>query len=113
VGEQALQRDLSVQEIIECAVLCSGALVPMLAVWAVFCLFTVRSGYACHATEVLFFLVLLLVVGLTVRTMMTDGACWLVHTASLGTMIVAGVMRRPAAQAELGCWEGADLNLSR
>jgi hypothetical protein len=73
----------------------AGVLVPLLAVWAIVGLYTQRTGNQCVATHVLYLAVMLFISGVTVRTVMIDDGCWLVHTASLGVMIVSGVMRRP------------------
>jgi hypothetical protein len=70
-------------------------LVPMLVLWAIVGLYSLRSGAQCTATQVLYFAILLFVSLVTVRTVVADDGYWLPHTASLGTLIVAGVMRRP------------------
>ena len=93
------------QAFIEVVDFYSGALVPMLAVWAMGCLFMHRGGHGGYATHTCYFTVMLLVAGLTVRTMLANDACWLIHTSSLGVMIVAGVMRRPSDATSLGRWE--------
>jgi hypothetical protein len=73
----------------------SSILVPVAAFWAIACLHSLESGTTCKVTERLFFLALLLVAGCTVRTVLINDGSWLVNTASLGCLIVAGVMRRP------------------
>ena len=84
------------ERLIETVVLCSGLLVPLMAVWAIACLYCARNGGQCYATQIVYFSTLLTIAGLTVRTVMADDCCWLIHTASLGVMIVVGVMRRPS-----------------
>lgn len=83
------------EQIIESMGLCSGILVPLLACWAVASLYSLKSGTSCNITECAFFLSLLLIAGFTVRTVVADDGCWLIHTTSLGAMIIAGVLRRP------------------
>ncbi len=86
------------ERLIDCVTYCSALLVPLLAVWAITCLYVLRSGYSCHVTQVVYFAALLLIAGITIRTVIADDGCWLIHTTSLGIMIVAGVMRRPAEE---------------
>ncbi len=87
------------ERVIECIVDYAGFMVPLLALWAIAGLYSLRAGCQCVATELLFYCVMLLISGITVRTVLADHGCWLVHTASLGTMIVAGVMRRPEVES--------------
>lgn len=86
------------ERLLECALHYSNFIVPILALWAIACLYTVRSGQQCRTSQVVFFTTLLAISGLTVRTVMADDCCWLIHTASLGVMVVSGVMRRPGEQ---------------
>lgn len=83
------------ERIIEVAVSFSAVLVPILALWAVVGLYALRTGVECYATQLLFFCSLMFIAGMTVRTIMANDGLWLVHTASLGVMVVAGVMKRP------------------
>ena len=83
------------EQFIESIASSSGILVPLSTVWAIVGLYTQRTGYQCVATQVLYLSVMLFIAGITVRTVMVDDGCWLVHTASLGTLVVSGVMRRP------------------
>lgn len=78
----------------------AALLVPAIALWAIVCLYTQASGCKCHVTEVGFFAALLLIAAITVRTVLVDDGCWLIHTSSLGVMIVAGVMRKPTVELE-------------
>ncbi len=87
------------ESVVEAAVCFSGLLVPSLAIWAIVALYSQCSGVECCVTQFLFFATLLFIAGMTVRTVTTDDGYWLIHTASLGVMIVAGVMRRPALDA--------------
>lgn len=85
------------EQFIESIASSSGILVPLLAVWAIVGLYTQRTGDQCVATQVLYLSVMLFIAGITIRTVMVDDGCWLVHTASLGVLVVSGVMRRPQA----------------
>lgn len=79
-----------------------GLIVPALALWAIVGLYSLRSGCHCPVTEILYFCVLLFVSGFTVRTVVVEDGCWLAHSASLGALIVAGVLRKPDAAAQDG-----------
>ena len=83
---------------VECIHCYAGLLVPLLALWAISCLYAARSGCQCHATQIIYLATMLVVAGLTVRTVTANDGCWLVHTASLGVLIVVGVMKRPAEE---------------
>ncbi len=83
------------EQFIESIASWAGILVPLLAVWAIVGLYTQRSGCQCVATQVFYLSVMVFIAGVTVRTVMVDDGCWLVHTASLGVLVVSGVMRRP------------------
>ena len=87
------------EQFIESIASSAGILVPLLALWAIIGLYTQRSGGQCVATQVLYLSVMLFIAGITIRTVMVDDGCWLVHTASLGVLVVSGVMRRPEAVA--------------
>ena len=78
----------------------AALLVPAIALWAIACLYTQAAGCKCHATEVGFFAALLMIAAITIRTVLVDDGCWLIHTSSLGVMIVAGVMRKPSVELE-------------
>lgn len=86
------------ERVIECIVSYAGFIVPLLALWAIAGLYSLRAGCQCVATQLLFFSVMLLIAGITIRTVLANDGCWLVHTASLGVMVVAGVMRRPEVE---------------
>ncbi len=86
------------EHLIDVVVSSSSLIVPILAAWAVIGLYTQPAGCQCPLTQLLYFVVLILIAVLTVRTVATDANCWIVHTASLGMMIVAGAMRKPAAE---------------
>ena len=73
----------------------SSVLVPLLAVWAIAGLYTQKAGCQCAATQILYLAVLLFIAGLTIRTVIVDDECLLIHTSTLGVMVVSGVMRRP------------------
>ncbi|MEZ6135913.1 MAG: hypothetical protein R3C53_13480 [Pirellulaceae bacterium] len=88
------------QPFIEYFVLAAVLVVPLLALWAIAGLYSTRAGSPCHVTQVFYLATLLMIAGLTVRTVMANDSCWLIHTASLGIMIVFGVMRRPLGDAD-------------
>ncbi|MEM7559774.1 MAG: hypothetical protein AAF394_11685 [Planctomycetota bacterium] len=78
------------------AVGCYGNfVVPVLAIWAIASLYTIKPGCHCAITEGFFLVALVLIAVCTIRTVAAMEACWLVHTACLGVTVVAGVMRRP------------------
>jgi hypothetical protein len=83
------------ERLIECLVLGSGMIVPALSIWAIACLYISKNGCQCRLANLVYFGVLLMVAGLTVRTVLVDDSCWLIHTATLGMLVVFGVMRRP------------------
>jgi hypothetical protein len=85
------------EQFIESIASSAGILVPLLTVWAIVGLYTQRSGCQCVASQILYLSVMLFIAGITIRTVMVDDGCWLVHTASLGVLVVSGVMRRPEA----------------
>lgn len=84
------------EHLISGIVLGSGFVAPLLALWATVCLYTVRDGCRCTVTQIVFFATMIVIAGLTVRTVVVDDCSWLSHSASLGGMIVFGVMRKPA-----------------
>jgi hypothetical protein len=100
LSSHLIRKESSMERIIECVVGCSGLFVPVLALWAVTALYTMRSGVQCTASQVLYFLALLIMAAMTIRTVIANDGCWLVHTSSLGVTIVAGVMRRPEAASD-------------
>lgn len=69
--------------------------VPILALWAIASLYTIKPGCRCAITEGFFLIALVLIAVCTIRTVVAMEACWLVHTTCLGVTVVAGVMRRP------------------
>lgn len=81
---------------IEAVVYYCGLMVPVLALWAIAALYLQQADEPCGTTQFLYFGALLLISFVTLRTVASNDGCWLVHTSSLGVMIVAGVMRRPA-----------------
>lgn len=96
-GQMSLAaRRIVIETLIHSLQAASGFLVPALAFWSIACLYTIRSGCRCTASECVFFGVLLLVAGATIRTVVACDNNWLLHTSSLGVMIVAGSMKRPS-----------------
>ena len=89
------ERIRKLEQFIEGIASWASVLVPLLAVWAIVGLYTQKAGCQCIATQILYFSMLLFVAGLTIRTVMIDDECLLVHTSTLGMMVVSGVMRRP------------------
>jgi hypothetical protein len=79
---------------------CGGFIVPLLSIWAVVSLFSLAAGRKCWVTEACYFGTLLIVAGCTLRTVACSHDCWLLHTACLGCMVVAGTLRRPASEEE-------------
>lgn len=69
-------------------------MVPALAMWAVIGINVFRAEAQRPLVDSLYFLVMIFIGVLTWRTMSINDACWLIHTASLGTMIVFGVLPR-------------------
>lgn len=90
------------QRIVEQFVQWSGVLVPMMALWAIALVYTLKAGHDSTARHASFFFVMLVVASATLRTVLVNDGCWLVHTASLSTMILAGVLRRPDAHLDDG-----------
>ena len=72
-------------------------IVPALAVWAIIGINVYKGEAQRPAVDALYFTVMLVIAALTWRTMSLNDPCWLIHTASLGTMIVAGVLPRRSA----------------
>ncbi len=83
------------ERLIEIIVLCSGLTAPMLTILATASLYTRPEGCECPVAQLLFFFALLFVSGLTIRCVMLDDGAWLTQAASLGVLIVAGVLRKP------------------
>ena len=76
----------------------TALMVPALALWAVIGIHVYRSEGQSALVDALYFLVMVVIAALTWRTMSQNDSCWLIHTASLGTMIVGGVLpKRPVA----------------
>ena len=69
-------------------------LVPALAVWAVIGIHVYRSDFHQPTIDAIYFAAMLVIGALTWRTMSGNDSHWLVHTASLGIMIVGGVMHK-------------------
>jgi len=84
------------ESVIQAAAAGCGLLAPALTMWAIAALYTQKRGQDCALTQALYFFALMAVAGLTIRAVTAVDGCWLTHTASLGGLIVAGVMRRPA-----------------
>ena len=85
----------------------SVLLVPALAAWAIFGIAACRESQLQPWVDALFFLIMLVIGALTWRTMQTHDACFLIHTASLGIMIVYGVLPRRQAVDESVQWDVA------
>lgn len=83
------------EHLVELLAGCAGFLVPAVAIWATACLYTMQAGSRCPVTECVFFVALLAISCVTIRTVMANDYYWLLHTSSLGAMIVAGVLKKP------------------
>lgn len=70
----------------------TALMVPALAMWAVIGIHVYRTEGQSAWVDALYFLVMVIIAGMTWRTMSMNDSCWLIHTASLGTMIVGGVL---------------------
>ena len=77
----------------------SQVFVPAFALWAVAILHASRHND--RLSEVLFLLSLIIVAGLTIRTVTCNDGCWLFHTFSMGLMVVGGVTKRSGSLEEL------------
>jgi hypothetical protein len=75
-------------------------MVPALALWAVIGVQVFKEEAQRAAVDGLYFLAILLVGAMTWRTMSLNDPYWLIHTASLGMMIVAGVLPRRSSAEE-------------
>jgi hypothetical protein len=80
---------------------CSVWLVPVVAMWGVACLYWGRFGGQAAMAQVVYFTCLFGIAGLTLRTVMANDGCWLIHTSTLGVMIVFGSMLRPSSDEAL------------
>lgn len=78
----------------------TALMVPALAVWAVIGIHVYRSEGQSALVDALYFLAMVVIAALTWRTMNANDSCWLIHTASLGTMIVGGVLPKRGENAE-------------
>ncbi len=85
----------------------SVLLVPALAAWAILGINVYRETQVQPWVDSLYFLIMLVIGALTWRTMETHDACFLIHTASLGIMIVFGVLPRRQAVDESVNWDVA------
>ena len=75
----------------------SDVMSPAVAIWSISLLYLQPKDADRQVSQLLFFGSMLLIAGLTVRTTMMNPERWLIHAASLGCLIVSGVMRRPSA----------------
>lgn len=78
----------------------TALMVPALALWAVIGIHAYRSEGFALLVDVFYFLVMVLIAALTWRTMSGNDSCWLIHTASLGTMIIGGVLPKRDSSEE-------------
>lgn len=69
-------------------------LVPALAAWAIVGINLYRGTSLRPLVDSLYYFAMVLIGVLTWRTMSCNDACWLIHTASLGILIVFGVLPR-------------------
>ncbi len=87
------------EALVELFVVWTSVLVPLLAMWAIATIYMHKPNHPGIAVESLFLFVLLIVSAATLRTVVVNDGCWLVHSTSLSAMILAGVMRRPLDQS--------------
>lgn len=73
----------------------SGLVAPALALWAGLLLHMQPKDTNNPIVQSLYFLVLMFIAVLTVRATMNHDTMWLANAASLGTLIVIGVLKRP------------------
>ncbi len=86
--------------VIELAAEYSGAIAPGLAVWATLLLHMQPKDKCCSVSQVWYFVSLLFVSVLTVRATMSHDPMWLANAASLGVLIVSGVLKRPVDEMD-------------
>jgi hypothetical protein len=82
----------------------SVLLVPALAIWAILGMNLARETHLEPVSDAMYFLIMLVIGALTWRTVETHDACFLIHTASLGIMIVYGVLPRKGRVDETFHW---------
>jgi len=58
-------------------------------------LFIRPAGCECPVAQMVYFVAFLFVSGLTMRSVVVDDSAWLTQAASLGVLVVAGVLRKP------------------
>jgi hypothetical protein len=83
-----------VEQFMELCVQWTSYLVPALAAWAIAGINLYRATALRPLVDSSYYFVMVLIGILTWRTMSSNDACWLIHTASLGIMIVFGVLPR-------------------
>ncbi|MBX3423447.1 MAG: hypothetical protein KF752_17960 [Pirellulaceae bacterium] len=74
----------------------SAFLAPALTAWAMLTLYVQPKTEIGFSASGFYFVVLLMVAVLTMRTTMVHDKLWLIHAASLGVLIVGGVLWRPS-----------------
>lgn len=90
------------EQLINSLVHLSGYVVPVLAIWATFCLYAARESRQSAVMQIVFFATLVAIAGLTARNVFVNDCNWLNQAASLGAMIVFGVMRKPGEDEFFG-----------
>lgn len=78
----------------------SGVLAPAIAFWAALMLHLQPKDCNSGMIQTHFFFSLLVVAVLTVRATTNHDPMWLANAASLGVLIVAGVLKRPTGELE-------------
>lgn len=78
----------------------SGIVAPALAFWAALLLHIQPKNTNSSIVQTVFFFTLLLVAVLTLRATADHDPMWLANAGSLGVLIVAGALRRPADSIE-------------
>lgn len=87
---------------VELAAEYSTIVAPGLSIWAGLLLHMQPRNCNCSVVQGLYFFSLLFVSVLTIRATMNHDTGWLVNAASLGILIVLGVLKRPVA--DLDSW---------
>lgn len=73
----------------------SFVVAPALVTWAIASLYIQAYGSTSAYSQTVFFVTLLAIGILTMRSMVLSEQHWLIHAVSLGVLIVAGALRRP------------------
>jgi peptidoglycan/LPS O-acetylase OafA/YrhL len=92
----SFERNRSVEFAIDLVAEYAGLVAPALAFWAAMLLHLQPKDTNSSVVQSLYFLILMFVAVLTVRATTSHDPMWLANAASLGALIVIGVLKRPA-----------------